>query len=95
MEEREVHGVVNRLDRSQTSVRGRSSVTTHTEVSGLSTCKANARVVLKEKRSTTLTQFLVTGLVTKGVEEADSAPVSQNVKETHKLNVEAARFLHL
>jgi hypothetical protein len=64
MEEREVHGVVNRLDRSQTSARGRPSVTTHTEVSGLSTCKANARVVLKEKRSTTLTQFLVTGLVT-------------------------------
>ena len=72
MEEREVHGVVNRLDRSQTSARGRPSVTTHTEVSGLRTCKANARVVLKEKRSTTLTQFLVTGLVTKGVKEGDA-----------------------
>ena len=91
IEEKEVHGIVNGLDRSQTSARGRPSVTAHTEGSSLSTCKANARVMLKEKRSTTLTQFLVTGLVTKGVKEADSAPVRQKVKETHKLAVEAAR----
>ena len=40
-------------------------------------------------------QFLLaTRLVTKGVKEVDCAPVSQNVKETHKLTVEAARCRH-
>ena len=86
--------MVNGLDRSKTSARGRPSVTAHTEGRGLSTCKANARAMLKEERSMTLTQFLATGLVTKGVKEADSALVSQNVKETHKLTVEAARCRH-
>ena len=64
------------------------------EGSGLSTCKANARAMLKEERITTLTQFLVTGLVNKGGKEADSEPVNQNVKETHDLTVEAARCRH-
>ena len=63
IEEKEVHGIVNGLDRSQTSARGRPSVTAHTEGSSLSTCKANARTVLKENRATTLTQFLIARLI--------------------------------
>jgi hypothetical protein len=42
--------------------------------------RVNVRAMLKEKRSTTLIQFLVTGLVTKGVKEADSATVSRIVQ---------------
>ena len=74
------------------SARGRPSVTTHTKGSGLSTGKADARAMLKEKRATTLTQFLVARLIIKCGEEADGKPVSQDVKETHKFAVETAKM---
>ena len=45
---------VKGLERLLASARGRPSVTAHTEGSGLSTGKANARAMLKEKRATTL-----------------------------------------
>ena len=50
--------------------------------------------MLKEKRATTLTQFLVTRLVIQGGEEADGTLVSQDVKKTHEFAVEAARCRH-
>ena len=55
-------------------------------------CKANARTVLKEKRATTLTQFLIARLIIQCGEEADRTPVSQDVKETHKFAVETAKM---
>jgi hypothetical protein len=61
----EVHCCVNGLDRLLTSARGRPSDAAHAEGNGLSTGKADVRAMLEEKRSTTLTQFLVAGLITK------------------------------
>ena len=78
---------VKGLERPLASARGRPSVTAHTEGSGLSTGKANARAMLKEKRATTLTQFLVARLVIECGKEADGTPVSQDVKETHKFTM--------
>jgi hypothetical protein len=75
---------VKGLERLWASARRRPSVTAHTKGSGLSTSKANARAMLKEKRATTLTQFFVARLMIKSGEEADGTPVSQEVKETHK-----------
>ena len=77
-----------------TSARRRPSVATHAEGNCLSASKSDAHAMLKEKRSTTLTQFLVTGLITKCFKEADGTLVSQDVKETHKLAVEAAGCRH-
>ena len=56
--------------------------------------QADARAMLKEKRATTLTQFLVTRLVIQGGEEADGTLVSQDVKKTHEFTVETARCRH-
>jgi hypothetical protein len=50
--------------------------------------------MLKEKRATTLTQFLDTRLVIQGGEEEDGTLVSQDVKETHEFTVETARCRH-
>ena len=63
---------------------GRLSVTSHTKGGSLSTCKADARTMLKEERTATLTQLLVAGLVIQGGKEADGAPVGQDVEETHE-----------
>ena len=83
----EIHCCVNGLDWLLTSARGRPNVAAHAEGNCLSASKSDARTMLKEKRSTTLTQFLVTGLITKCFKEADGEPVSQDVKETYKLAV--------
>ena len=77
--------------RTPTGGRSQPSVTAHTKGSGLSTGKANEHAMLKEKRATTLTQFLVTRLVIQGGEEADGTLVSQDVKKTHEFTVETAR----
>jgi len=47
----------------QASSHVRPRVTSHTKGSSLSACKADARTMLKEKRTTTLTQLLVARLV--------------------------------
>ena len=78
---------VRGLDRLLASANVRPSVTAHTKGSGLSTGKANARAMLKEKRATMLTQFLVARLVIECGKEADGTPVSQDVKETHKFTM--------
>ena len=57
--ERQVNWGVKGLERLLASARGRPSVTAHTKGSGLSTGKADARAMLKEKRATTLTHFLI------------------------------------
>ena len=69
-------------------------MTAHTKSSGLSTSKANARAMLKEKRATTLTQFLVTRFIIQCAKETKSTLVSQDVKETHKFTVKTARSRH-
>ena len=56
--------------------------------------EADAGAMLKEERAATLTQFLVTGLVLQGGEEADGPLVSQDVQETHKFAVEAVGCRH-
>ena len=68
----------------QAGSHGRLSVTSHTKGSSLSTCKADARTMLKEERTATLTQLLVARLGIQGGEEADGTPVSQDVEETHE-----------
>ena len=85
---------VKGLERPLASARGRPSVTAHTKGSGLSTGKADARAMLKEKRATALTQFFVARPIIKSGEEANGTPVSQDVKETHKFAMETARCRH-
>ena len=65
-----------------------------TKGGGLSTGKADAREMLKERRATALTQFFAARLIFKSGEEADGTPVSQEVKETHKFAMETARCRH-
>jgi hypothetical protein len=71
--------------------RGRPWGATHAKGRGLSTSKANACAMLKEKRAATLTQVLVTRLVIQGGEEADGTLVSQDVKKAHEFTVQTAR----
>ena len=53
--------------------RGRPWGATHAKGRGLSTSKANACAMLKEKHAATLTQFLVTRLVIQGGENGRRA----------------------
>ena len=59
--------------------------------SSLCGSKANACAMLEEERAPSLAQFLMRRLVVEDFEEADGAPVSQDVEETHKFVMKSAR----
>ena len=73
---------------------GRPGGGARTKGRGLGASEADACAMLKEERAATLTQFLVTGLVLQGGEEADGPLVSQDVQETNKFAVEAVGCRH-
>ena len=65
-----------------------------TKCCGLSAGEANAGTVLIEESATTLTQFLLAGLVLQSGEEANGPLVSQEVQKAHKFAVKATGCRH-